>query len=154
MLHIEKIKLPRVIMEVTCSKGTYIRTLCHDIGRKLGCGACMEQLTRTRVAGFKLEDSLTIDRIETLAKEDRLSEILIPVDALFLKYPAVFVTEEWQKALENGNRIPVPGMREWKKEWEPEPVRIYDCLGRFAGIYQYQPSAGDVKPVKIFLEKD
>ena len=134
-LHIEKIKLPRVIMEVTCSKGTYIRTLCHDIGRKLGCRACMEQLTRTRVAGFKLEDSLTIDRIETLAKEDRLSEILIPVDALFLKYPAVFVTEEWQKALENGNRIPVPGMREWKKEWEPEPVRIYDCLGRFAGIY-------------------
>ena len=70
-------------MEVDCSKGTYIRTLCHDIGEKLGCGGCMEKLLRTRVGQFSLEQSLKLDDVERLVQEGRLDEVLIPVDGLF-----------------------------------------------------------------------
>ena len=79
-IEILSIALPRVTMKVHCSKGTYIRTLCHDIGQKLGCGACMEKLTRTKVSRFEIKDSLTLAQIEVLKKEDRLSEILVPID--------------------------------------------------------------------------
>ena len=62
-IEILSMALPRVTMKVHCSKGTYIRTLCHDIGQKLGCGACMEKLTRTKVSRFEIKDSLTLARI-------------------------------------------------------------------------------------------
>ena len=63
-ISVEEIALPRVTMTVSCTKGTYIRTLCYDIGRKLGCGGCMESLLRTRVGQFELKDSLTLSEIE------------------------------------------------------------------------------------------
>ena len=71
-IKIEEIRLPRVALTVSCSKGTYIRTLCHDIGEKLGCGGCMESLLRTRVGAFAQEESLRLSEIETLAKDGRL----------------------------------------------------------------------------------
>ncbi|MBQ0146783.1 MAG: tRNA pseudouridine(55) synthase TruB [Lachnospiraceae bacterium] len=74
---IDDMSLPRVTMTVTCSKGTYIRTLCHDIGQKLGCGAAMESLIRTRVGRFKIEDAVTLDDLQKLADEDRLEEVVI-----------------------------------------------------------------------------
>ncbi len=63
-IEILKMELPRVRMRVSCSKGTYIRTLCHDIGEQLGCHGCMEQLLRTRVGQFSLSDSLTLSEVE------------------------------------------------------------------------------------------
>ena len=66
-IDIEKLELPRVTMKITCSKGTYIRTLCHDIGQKLGCGACMESLIRTRVGRFCIEDAIPLERLQELA---------------------------------------------------------------------------------------
>ena len=74
---IDDMSLPRVTMTVTCSKGTYIRTLCHDIGQKLGCGVAMESLIRTRVGRFKIEDAVTLDDLQKLADEDRLEEVVI-----------------------------------------------------------------------------
>ena len=65
-IQILEIDLPKVRMEVSCSKGTYIRTLCHDIGEKLGCGGCMESLIRTRVSTFRIEDAKMLDEIESL----------------------------------------------------------------------------------------
>ncbi len=167
---IESMELPRVTFQVTCSKGTYIRTLCHDIGQKLGCGGCMEHLTRTRVADFTVEDSLNLREIEAAVKAHEcgdgwdnengaglnhgLQALLRPVDDLFRQYPKATVKESAGKLLENGNRIPVTELLLWQKEWEAAPVRLYDGRGRFAGIYRYQPEAEDMKPIKIFLEKD
>lgn len=76
-------------MDVTCSKGTYIRTLCHDIGKKLGIAASMESLVRTRVSIFELKDAMTLSQIQKLADEDmdRLKEKIITVDSLFPDYP-------------------------------------------------------------------
>lgn len=76
-IDIDKVDLPRVTMTVTCSKGTYIRTLCHDIGQKLSCGAAMESLVRTRVGRFKIEDAITLAELEKLRDEERLEEVVI-----------------------------------------------------------------------------
>ena len=71
-IRIIEMDLPRVRMEVSCSKGTYIRTLCHDIGEQLGCGGCMESLIRTRVSAFQIEDAKTLEEIGALKQEGML----------------------------------------------------------------------------------
>ena len=106
-IQIESIDLPRATFSVTCSKGTYIRTLCYDIGRKLGCGGCMESLLRTRVDRFKLEDSLTLSQIEKLRDEGRLEEAVVPVEGVFLRLPALVTKPgDGDKLLHNGNPFP------------------------------------------------
>ena len=94
-IQILEIDLPKVRMEVSCSKGTYIRTLCHDIGEKLGCGGCMESLIRTRVSTFRIEDAKMLDEIETLKQEGKLAELLVPIDAMFPSYPKITVKDDW-----------------------------------------------------------
>lgn len=88
-------------MRVHCSKGTYIRTLCHDIGEKLGCGAAMASLVRTSVAPFFLEKAHTLAEIEDIYKNEKIEEILYPVDHVFKKYPAVVVEEKGLRFLKN-----------------------------------------------------
>ena len=134
-IRITDLSLPRVSMEVTCSKGTYIRTLCHDIGNALGCGACMEHLARTRVGNFSIEDSITLKELEGLKEEGRLLEALLPTDTVFGQYPSAAAKESGQRLLENGNRLPISCIREWDRAWEKTPLRLYDSFGRFAGIY-------------------
>lgn len=103
-IQIEQVDLPRVTFSVTCSKGTYIRTLCYDIGRKLGCGGCMESLLRTRVDRFRLEDSLTLSQIEKLRDEGRVEEYVVPVEGVFLGLPALVTKAgEGDKLVHNGN---------------------------------------------------
>ena len=149
-IRIEEIALPRVTMTVTCSKGTYIRTLCYDIGRKLGCGGCMEKLLRTRVERFTLEEAYTLSQIEKIRDEGRLEEILTPVDRLFSQYPLFQAVSEAEKRLENGNPLLCEELTE-VKEPERGPVRIYTADGRFSGIYQYDPKIHRYRPVKMFL---
>ena len=106
-IQIESIDLPRATFFVTCSKGTYIRTLCYDIGRKLGCGGCMESLLRTRVDRFELKDSLTLSQIEKLRDEGRLEEAVVPVEGVFLKLPALVTKpRDGDKLVHNGNPFP------------------------------------------------
>ena len=106
-IQIESIDLPRATFFVTCSKGTYIRTLCYDIGRKLGCGGCMESLLRTRVDRFELKDSLTLSQIEKLRDEGRVEEAVVPVEGVFLKLPALVAKPgDGDKLVHNGNPFP------------------------------------------------
>ena len=84
-----------------CSKGTYIRTLCHDIGRALGCGATLAALRRTMAGGFSLERAVTIEDVEA-----RGAELLLPTEALFAAYPVYAIpTEGKEKRVRNGNPI-------------------------------------------------
>ena len=106
-IQIESIDLPRATFSVTCSKGTYIRTLCYDIGQKLGCGGCMESLLRTRVDRFQLEDSLTLSQIEKLRDEGRVEEAVVPVEGVFLGLPALVTKPgDGDKLVHNGNPFP------------------------------------------------
>lgn len=156
------IDLPRVRMRVACSKGTYIRTLCQDIGEKLGCGACMESLLRTRVAQFKVEDALRLSEIEALvnretnglAKEEWATEqfsFLQTTDTVFLQYKKAIVKREYNKLLYNGNRM-CPAMFEaYDSDWEKDAVRVYDEKEQFIGIYKFQIDRKDYKPLKVFI---
>lgn len=152
-LTIEEIDLPRVTMTVTCSKGTYIRTLCHDIGKKLGCGGCMASLKRTEVAAFLEKDALTLARIQEKKEAGALEEILYPVDFVFLALEKGTVKKKFEKLLYNGNRIHPRFFVKPPSEDEKKNIRVYDEADRFIGIYQYDKKQGDYKPVKIFLEQ-
>lgn len=150
-LEILEMALPKVRFRVVCSKGTYIRTLCHDIGERLGCGGAMASLTRSRVGIFGLEQALRLSEIEKLRDENKISDVIIPPDAVFSSARAVTVTPEGKRLLENGNRIPAKLLSEAGNMGEEEQLRMYDEAGRFYGIYRYDEEREEVRPVKMFL---
>lgn len=151
-LELLSVKLPEIKIRVLCSKGTYIRTLCHDIGVKLGCGGAMKSLLRTQVERFSLEGAKKLSEIETLAKADRVSDIVVSVEEMFSQLPAITVKEPYEKAVQNGNPLflrQITGKTGWM---DGEQVRVYDSAKRFYGIYAFQVMKGSFKPVKMFLE--
>lgn len=153
-IEILKTELPRVYIRVYCSKGTYIRTLCHDIGEKLGCGACMESLVRTRAGVFGIEDSLTLAEIESKVRGGALEEILIPVARMFPDYREAFVEKEWETAAYNGNALPEAGLSVKKTPENAENFRVYDSKGTFIGIYGYEEERKEYKLVKMFFLRE
>ena len=153
-IEILSIALPRVTMKVHCSKGTYIRTLCHDIGQKLECGACMEKLTRTKVSRFEIKDSLTLAQIEILKKEDRLLEILVPMDQMFADYPRIIVSGEAARLAYNGNGIKDRDVRKDENILDEAYVRVYDDVEDFIGVYQYHEKEREYRIRKMFYIKE
>ena len=90
-------------LRVRCSKGTYVRTLCHDIGQTLGCGGCMSSLRRTKAAGFTLEDSVTLEAVQEAVDRGEGESLLLPVDAYFAGLPMlVLKNTEAEKKIRNG----------------------------------------------------
>lgn len=152
-IRILNMNLPVVTMEVTCSKGTYIRTLCQDIGEQLGCGGCMQKLLRTRVGSFSIEESLTLGQMEQLADAGTIQDKILAIDSLFQQYPALYVKEMFHKLAYNGNalkRNQCVGKAE--KDSTDSLVRIYDSLHSFIGIYQWNEEQRAFFPVKMFWE--
>lgn len=151
-IKIEEINLPRVTFSVGCSKGTYIRTLCADIGDRLGCGALMETLQRTRVGNFHIEQALKLLQIEELVGENRLEEYVIAPDAVFEEYEPLTVMPEFDKVLLNGNKLYFKQVRAVRKRFEDgEWVRVYAGNGKFTGVYTYCEQEHCFKPYKMFL---
>ena len=144
--------MPEFTIRIKCSKGTYIRTICHDIGQKLSCGGAMVSLKRTKVGNFGIEDSYTLSRIEDMAKEGRLCEILLPVEKVFEKFPEIRVKEETMKALLNGNQLRREDFLSLSEEaLKAEEVRVYGSDGRFYGVYGYQEGRKLFCPIKMFF---
>ena len=154
-IEILEMNLPRVRMTVACSKGTYIRTLCHDIGQKLSCGGCMEELKRTKVSRFEIKDSLTLDEIRNMKEEGTLDSILTPIDAMFFEYPSLVVREKWESLAYNGNPLGDRAVRilDGEKILDKNKVRVYDKKGNFIGVYQYSADRGEYSIVKMFYTK-
>ena len=144
--------LPLVKIRVTCSKGTYIRTLCSDIGEKLGCGGCMEALVRTQVERFVKEEAMTLDEIETARDEGILTEKIVPIEEMFSAYPAAAVIPEADSLVKNGN--PLKPEELCLGESQAETIRVYDSTGRFMGIYRYEAERQFFKPWKMFLNPE
>ncbi len=90
------------ILDVVCSKGTYIRTLCHDIGAALGCGGCMSSLRRTKSGVFSVDNAYTIAEIQEAADRGEEEKLLLPIDTLFAGYPKLSVDADSEKKLKNG----------------------------------------------------
>lgn len=138
-------------MSVACSKGTYIRTLIHDIGQLLGCGACMKDLLRTRVGEFSISTSKTLDQIANHLKTNTLDSILIKVDELFPEYEKVNVLEEYSKVIYNGNIILPKYIKGLNYGINYDKVRVYDWQDNFVAIYQYDRIKEAFRPFKMFL---
>lgn len=147
-LTVEKIDLPRITMTVSCSKGTYIRTLCHDIGQALGCGGCMESLVRTRVGDFHLEQAITLKELEEKRDAGELDSCLVTVEQIFSGLPAVTTRKQYDVLIHNGNRVSGNMLETVPQE---KQVRMYDSSGLFTGIYEWDPMKKDYKPLKMFL---
>lgn len=134
---------------VDCSKGTYIRTLCKDIGNELGCKAAMKSLIRTKTGDFLLENSYKLDEIEKLVKENRVSEIIIPIEDVFKNLQRVDVSGYAGILLENGGIIKAAAVKPDIETLEPkngEKFRMYNDEGEFKAVYSYN---GDINAFKI-----
>lgn len=152
-IDILELELPRVKMRVSCSKGTYIRTLCHDIGVSLGCGACMEELVRTKVSRFTLQDSLTLSEVQEKRMKGQLSDILIPIDRMFDAYEAVTLKAEFASLVYNGNIFLPMHLNESITLTDGKKVRVYDEKNQFIAIYQYIEESNLFKIEKMFFER-
>lgn len=153
-IRILEVDLPRVRMEVSCSKGTYIRTLCHDIGNRLGCGGCMEELIRTQVSCFRLEDSVTLEQVRQWKDAGKLQEILTPIDQMFENLEAVTMKENTVSAVYNGNLFRNKDLQTPVSVAEKKQVRVYAPNGQFLAIYEYLEEIHMFKIVKMFYDKN
>lgn len=126
------------VLRVRCSKGTYIRTLCHDLGQALGCGGCMAALRRTMAAGFRIEEAVTLER----AQEER-EALLLPLDEYFRAYPRFTVQNETQeKRAYNGNAFTARGVADGE-------YRVYDRAGNFLSLSRAE--GGELHAIKNFF---
>ena len=114
-----------VRMEVTCSKGTYIRTLIHDIGEKLGCFAHMTDLVRTKSGGFTLDEAYTCEELVALKEAGKLSEVILPTERVFAKYPEIVLNEKNTQRARNGVTIRYLGVQAEQR------YRVYGVDGAF-----------------------
>ena len=131
------------ILDVTCSKGTYIRTLCHDMGEKLGCGACMSSLRRLSAGRFSVKDAYTLTDVQQAADNERAEELLLPIDSLFQAYPALTVTGAAEKKIRNGQGF-------LSDKADPGPVRLYSQNKEFLALGNAEN--GSVSIIKSFFE--
>ena len=133
------------LLRVVCSKGTYVRTLCHDIGQTLGCGGCMSSLRRVRAAGFTLADSVTLEAVQTAVDRGEGESLLLPADEYFARNgwrASATVSPAAEKILRNGGQVGTPGV-----EME---CRVYSESGEFLGLGSSEGTR--LKLIKSFFE--
>ena len=128
------------ILRVRCSKGTYVRTLCHDIGLALGCGGCMSSLRRTMAAGFSLDRAVTLEQVQ---QAENPAALLLPVDAYFSDRPALTLPSALEKKVRNGMTVVMP-------EIIPGEYRVYGQGGDFLALGRAEN--GKLFTVKSFFE--
>lgn len=137
-------------LDISCSKGTYIRTLIHDLGEALGAGGVMTSLTRTEAAGFSLQDCLTFQEVEELLRTDSLAQRVLPVDQVFKTYPAIRLNPVQSRKFLNGVRLDL------KRVIHPKDVvtcRIYDSEGSFLGLADCCHDTMELVLRKFFIER-
>lgn len=151
----ERKQLVEADITVICGKGTYIRSLCRDIGEALGTCACMYSLLRTKSGHCELSDSLKLSEVEVLVKKGELEDKILSVEHVFSDCKAFVMKQEWDKLLLNGNHIPkdtcVVMEKDFKEnsEFPKQWYRAYDSAHRFLGVYEKKGPS--FVPVKMFL---
>lgn len=161
-IEILDMQLPLLTIKVGCSKGTYIRTLCHDVGEKLGCGAAMAALERTKSGQFSLESAITLSELEEKLKaagenrEEVLDTLVIPVDQMFSDCPKLRLSPQWERLVQNGNSFEEKNLR--KDNWDEDRAdksqyRVYIGDDVFMGIYEYRKAEKRFCPVKMFISQ-
>ena len=159
-IEIMEINLPEIIIRVGCSKGTYIRTLCHDLGQKLGCGAAMAALERTKSGQFSLDTAITLAELEEKLKEagegreEVLQSMIIPVDRMFSELSELRLLPEWERLVQNGNSFEEKNLKKEfgeKERKNKSQYRVYIGEDTFMGVYEYRKEERKFSPVKMFI---
>ena len=143
--------MPTVRFRVRCSKGTYIRTLCADIGRALGYPAVMTDLVRTSAGMITLDQCLSLSDIESLHRSGELRSRIIPTDQAIAHFPGFRLSHRVAKAAAQGKPIGADRLAGMSFRGEAGLVRIYDPDGRFIGVFRYDPTANVLRPEKVFV---
>lgn len=144
--------LPRVSFTVSCSKGTYIRSLCRDIGDKLSCGGCMEKLIRIKAGDFDISTSLKLDEIKKLAVSGDINESVIPTEKVFEKSPVLKVKHEYAKLIDNGNPLMTECVEPAIIPDKGQRFRVYNTNNVFVATYIFDTEKNRLMPEKMFLQ--
>ena len=140
---------PLLTLEVECSKGAYIRSLAHDLGGKLGCGAHLRNLVRLSSGPFSISDAVTISQIEDAFREGWWAKLLYPIDVAVLHLPAVTVGDDDERAIVNGRPLELA-----QEDWPSEGLcRAYSHDRRFVAILRYDEVRGCWRPRKVFAKR-
>jgi len=134
-------------IDVSCSKGTYIRTVCHDIGERLGCGAVMTSLCRTMAGGFTLDDCITLEQAQSLAEQNKLEDALIPVSKIFATLPQLKLNSHYTRLFKNGVRLDIEKLN---CRMISGDIAVTGSDGVFLGIAQIERETGLLKLKKLF----
>ena len=151
---------PFLTVEVTCSPGTYVRSLAHDLGQRLGTGACLAGLVRLRSGHFSLEEAVSLERLEEAFKHSQEGDYLLPVDEALLALPALILTQadtqritqgQFIKALQSPtSRTSPSGDEEGDNLQPPVECRAYSSTGDLVAILAYDPATASWRPRKVF----
>ena len=137
-------------MDVTCSAGTYIRSLCDDIGAKLGCGAVMTELRRTSANGFSIEKSITLEELEQLVSENRTDEVITSVETALMSYPEITVTNPQANRFRNG------GALDYARLHGDYPVgiyRVYSPQRKLLGLGEIKEEKSDLSVRRVLIDE-
>ena len=149
LLEFDEVK-QQCTIDVSCSKGTYIRTLCHDVGDILGVGAALTALRRTETLGFSIAECYTFEQLCDIMSRGELEKALMPVDAAFREYGRMYLSPLQARMFLNGVRLDLDRVRCPKGDGL---IRVYEP-GRFLGLARPDREAGDLVIVKLFSSNE
>lgn len=140
------------VIDVLCTKGTYIRTLIDDIGRKLGCGAVMTALTRTLAMGFTLEDCVTLDELQRIKDTSKnFDGVLTDIEKMFEPYNAVYVSPAQAKRFSNGGAL---ALERLNRQLEDGVYRVFSRNGDFLGLGECVSAKGQLTVKRLLVRRD
>jgi tRNA pseudouridine55 synthase len=135
---------PFVALDVHCSAGTYIRSLAHDLGERLGCGAHLSALTRTAAGAFTLQQAVTLETLEKAAADGAWAALLLPIDAGLTELPALSLNDDEAARVRHGRVLPA-------RLVEGDLIRVYDSAGQLVGLMRRDAARGELRPEKILV---
>lgn len=138
-------------MDVTCSAGTYIRSLCDDIGRELGCGAVMTELRRTSANGFSIETAVTLEELETLVNENNIQSVLTSVEDALLSYNEITVTKPQANRFHNGGGLAYDRLHD---DYPIGIYRVYSPERQLLGLGEIKEEKGDLEVRRVLVSDE
>lgn len=138
-------------MDVTCSAGTYIRSLCDDIGRELGCGAVMTELRRTSANGFSIETAVTLEELETLVNENNIQSVLTSVEDALLSYNEITVTKPQANRFHNGGGLAYDRLH---GNYPVGIYRVYSPERKLLGLGEIKEEKGDLEVRRVLVSDE
>ncbi len=137
-------------MDVTCSAGTYIRSLCDDIGQELGCGAVMTELRRTEANGFSINNSVTLEELEKLVNENNAQSVITSVEKALISYPEITVTKPQSNRFHNGGAL---GYERLHGEFPVGIYRVYSPERKLLGLGEILTEKGDLTVRRVLIDE-